>query len=1520
MRYLYIFLTVFLTLFVFTAADTFAGPDEYLGDSSIYAGVPSSESDLRPNVLFVIDNSRATLNVAPGTPFTSSENYYDDCVASTGSVDDCYQRYNIYEIDNQGDIANQAVLENTTSSLENLEDCSESGNIIRVILTSRGTYSGAGSTSYPNIENSGTTRGCSTGPTGAVYVLGNYLNYTLASSGSADSGDDSCDVVKACEWNSRTNSYETHDNKCGYFELVGEQPAATLLVADDPQKCSPKYSNHSSTDGLYFDDRGRELDHNICTETAPGSYGGTLRWSEISSADPQALTATPWSHTQDYDDVCVDESLQEDALTQREIMYNALETAVASATGAAFFGAMTYGDSNSGAKKLFDVTDLSADLPANFDLADPDNGCSAHGSIALCQFLAALPGPGEDDGAPVLSSNTARPQAEAVFDAGYYLRANETNSAYIPVNSNVGQISDAMVNTCDMNHIILLTNGFTNGDGSPKLDMLGDADGDGYGDYAGDEDAYGMGSHWLDDIAKYLNVNNEINVHTILAFQEKDSLIENAAYDGDGNFFNAYSAEDLSAALTELLATIINESNTSFVAPVVPASTTNRTVSSNNVYLGLFRPQQTGPWRGNVKKYGLNTQSYRLSGYDGSDATDLYGGFDPDSISYWSIEDESDDTIPSARGQVNIDGLDSNGVYDANLAQGDGGEVDAGGAGGVLLDRVEALAAEIRLLGRDPYAFFTTGADYRKIYTYREFSKELTHSTNALMPSNVPLWYFGYEDFGYNNLNADEPNFETLKLFLSLQGLQPYSTPRAYPGDSYVRDWVLGDVLHSRPMVFNYSSYTPLVENDCSPAETGADYNSSLIFFGANDGMMHALRDCDGQELWAFVPPNALKNLRHIEDPEYGHPTFVDSEPAIYYHDQNGDSEIDAADGDVVVLVFGQRRGGGVGELETTGSRGAYYALDVTVPDAPKFLWELDDVEWGELGETWSKPRLENVWVDDNTFKVVAFVGGGYDNNEDLRYGDTQLFPDSEGVNISAASSGGSISGLNEDGSPADPLFSTGSLAASARFAPRGRGVMAIEVATLQRADAESEYLVTIEPASGNDLGEPYWTYSSADNSDMQYPFAGDITTMDTDQDGYIDRLYAGDTGGGVWSFDLSSTRPSDWSATKIFNVNPGADSANGRKLFFRPIIVVSGGAPHLLFGTGDRSHPLNRDVVDRLYSVIDWGADGSYDTVTPNESNLVDVTGNELQLEDTTEAAAWDIYNRLTSTPSAPYDGEFTYGWYLKLDGERRGEDDLGEKCLSEANALGGKVFYTTYQMREGERSECEAGNLGIARVYEVDMITGGAFIGIGAYDDLIPPDGSEPDVCTARITEAWIDGESVNIGSATPTPTSRGGMFILNSDGSFNYTPPSGGVDTDGLVEEIRINYIDTDCAAVVGAYVYITVFDADTPGATGAIGEGEAGFDDDVFEFGGLDLGSNYGVTQNPFNGRAREILAPDVPADQEWNPNDETVTVAGEGIPSGVVIVDDVAINSAGGDVNIQEALNIDNVAPLYWMQW
>jgi type IV pilus assembly protein PilY1 len=172
------------------------------------------------------------------------------------------------------------------------------------------------------------------------------------------------------------------------------------------------------------------------------------------------------------------------------------------------------------------------------------------------------------------------------------------------------------------------------------------------------------------------------------------------------------------------------------------------------------------------------------------------------------------------------------------------------------------------------------------------------------------------------------------------------------------RPWKLGDVFHSTPvlvgppfLVSTDSSYNTFKSNNAN--------RTAVLLAGANDGMLHAFRESDGVELWGFVPPDLLDDLKEVAAPTGMHDFLVDGSPIA------ADVKIGATPAWKTIAVFGLRRGGR-----------NYYALDITDTANPLYKWSMTD---SKMGETWSDPAIGKIKLSDNTAKYVAFVGGGYD-------------------------------------------------------------------------------------------------------------------------------------------------------------------------------------------------------------------------------------------------------------------------------------------------------------------------------------------------------------------------------------------------------------------------------------------------------------------------------------------------------------------------------------------------------------
>jgi type IV pilus assembly protein PilY1 len=231
-----------------------------------------------------------------------------------------------------------------------------------------------------------------------------------------------------------------------------------------------------------------------------------------------------------------------------------------------------------------------------------------------------------------------------------------------------------------------------------------------------------------------------------------------------------------------------------------------------------------------------------------------------------------------------------------------------------------------------------------------------------------------------------------------------------------------------------------------------------------------------------------------------------------------------------------------------------------------------------------------------------------------------------------------------------------------------------------------------------------------------------ELLALSTQGTGYADRLYMGDTGGNMWRVNLSSTTPSAWTITKIFNSNPGytgypapvSDGSRGRKIFYKPDgFIDATGVVRLYFGTGDREHPLNRAVTDRLYGLVDKGQAGAV-----SEANLIDVTTDQIQAGS--QSVVDDVLAQLTKAGD-PADTT-VYGWYIQLNGA-----DVtpyvqypGEKVLAGAAVAGGAVYFTTYSPSSQQSLDpCQLGNLGSGSLFAVDPKLGSAVANFDTSND---------------------------------------------------------------------------------------------------------------------------------------------------------------------------------------------------------
>jgi hypothetical protein len=190
------------------------------------------------------------------------------------------------------------------------------------------------------------------------------------------------------------------------------------------------------------------------------------------------------------------------------------------------------------------------------------------------------------------------------------------------------------------------------------------------------------------------------------------------------------------------------------------------------------------------------------------------------------------------------------------------------------------------------------------------------------------------------------------------------------------RDWKLGDINHSNPVVIGPPTGVA--------TQMGTGYDAfklawadrkKVLYVGANDGMLHCFDVLTGQELWGFIPYNLLPKLKNMWavdeitlDRYFLRDVYVDGSPVV--------ADVMLGGNWKTILVCGQ--GPGKGSV-IGGGTNYYIALDVTDPENPIPLWELTE---DTMGETWSVPIIGKV-TKGGADAWVGFLGSGYDNNPD---------------------------------------------------------------------------------------------------------------------------------------------------------------------------------------------------------------------------------------------------------------------------------------------------------------------------------------------------------------------------------------------------------------------------------------------------------------------------------------------------------------------------------------------------------
>ena len=408
-----------------------------------------------------------------------------------------------------------------------------------------------------------------------------------------------------------------------------------------------------------------------------------------------------------------------------------------------------------------------------------------------------------------------------------------------------------------------------------------------------------------------------------------------------------------------------------------------------------------------------------------------------------------------------------------------------------------------------------------------------------------------------------------------------------------------------------------------------------VLFMGTNSGYLHAFRvelDNSG-EVFSYIPQPLLTNPALYENPssDLSDKAYGMDGKLSYYH-KDLDYNNEVDGSDAVYLYAGMRRGGS-----------SYYALNITDPENPTIAWQIhgpyQDTNKNVPSVTTGFSKLGQTWSKmipaqiywDGSRRVVLFFTGGYDIDKDDQ--------------------------------------------------------------TTRTNDDVGNAIYMVDAETGDLLWEASVNASMNDN--MNYSFTTDPIVLDRDNNGAADLLYATDTGGQVWRFDLSETAAvaNDFAMGGIIADIGSNSAADDRRFFNNPDVS------YISYTYAQRQANLgitNPDFDQNGYVLISTGSGNRASPLEETVSNYHFLIKDTFGLNTPTNGYATADFSDLTQWGN----GDSQYGWYVPLTLS-------GEKVLSTSVTFRGKVFFTTYSPSNDANSDACGGDAGNGGKYTLSIYT---------------------------------------------------------------------------------------------------------------------------------------------------------------------------------------------------------------------
>lgn len=665
-------------------------------------------------------------------------------------------------------------------------------------------------------------------------------------------------------------------------------------------------------------------------------------------------------------------------------------------------------------------------------------------------------------------------------------------------------------------------------------------------------------------------------------------------------------------------------------------------------------------------------------------------------------------------------------------------------------------------------------ASKRYIFTYLD---SINSGTQGVVESGevVPFMHAnfdpgnGTDNFRYLGLatSGEAPNLVKFIRGQDQAGWRSRFVDIPGDGSSALKYWLLGDIVHSSPLVVN----PPSLRYDLSNGDETYDAfktkyqrRRQMIYTGGNDGMLHAFNggvwdaanqqfqtraynvgtgayDAGqshtlGAEMWAYVPMNLLPHLQWLKEQNYPHVYYMDGPP------QSFDVNIFTADathpgGWGTILVAGMRLGGGSFPLDLNGDavaettmRSSYVVFDITDPEQPPTL--IAELSASDMGFTTSAPALIK--------SRIPSVAGSYTTPEQNKW--LLVFGSGPDTHATAVSNG--------------------------------------QDAKVYAYNLVSRQMVSIHPQSQTPDTDPSGYFGDFKAVDWEGDFVDDVIyagTVEGSESAATGRLKRIVLSGDAVDLGLSTTAAS---MSQVFNMGQPLSAAPNTQ------VSVAKNERWILFGTGRLFTTVdNRSTTQQSYYGIKEAS--NYNTSSLAYNQLVDSTVVLVKMSDGTihNGAVGQVVNRF-STNIPNFTSLYTFmdtrpGWVHRF--AYSVGTNPSERVFNTSILLGSTVVFTTYKP---SIDLCVVEGNGYLYAFNYRTGTAEAFgtfgedplySGIAATSvDLGQGAPSAPSVITRTGDEVGVDGGtasdvSIISGSTTGETNNQGGILAPVQSGRISW-----------------------------------------------------------------------------------------------------------------------------------------------------